>query len=107
MKLGKRKHLLLTKEILKSLPPRYSEENIPIEDKILRVKFFNAFGPGYWYGSEYDPVEKVFFGFVTGLYEDEWGYFSLEELETLQKFGCPMIERDKFFTPCKFSDLKK
>lgn len=60
------------------------------------VKFFNPTGAGTWYATEYDPKEKIFFGYVSifGDYNDEWGYFSLEELENFKgAFGLG-IERD-------------
>lgn len=98
---------LLTKEIEKKLPGLYETEKVPVEDKIIQVKFFNPFGRGTWYGVEYDPEDRLFFGFCE-LFEGEgeWGYFSLTELESIS-FGPGLgIERDLYFKPCKFSDLK-
>ena len=99
---------LLTKEILNRLPKLYSGEDIPLEDKVVQVKFFNPVGAGTWYGVEYDPKTKIFFGYVSifGDYNDEWGDFSLTELENYRgKFGLG-IERDMSFTPEKFKDTK-
>ncbi len=92
---------LLTKEVLKKLPALYATENVAFDDKIAVVKFFNPCGAGTWYAVEYDPVEKLFFGFVSihGPGCDEWGYFSLEELESIKlPFGLG-IERDVHFKP--------
>ncbi|MHC4637819.1 MAG: DUF2958 domain-containing protein [Planctomycetota bacterium] len=51
-----------------------------------------------WCATEYDPDERLFFGLVYGL-EREWGYFSLDELESIKgPFGVG-IERDRFFSP--------
>ena len=54
--------LLLTKEISKKLPPIYAnceKENNQI--KVI-VKFFLPGSGASWYATEYDPVEKLFFG---------------------------------------------
>ena len=55
------------------------------------------------YVAEHDvPVEDViFFGYVRG-FEGEWGNFALSELESAKR-----IERDKYFTACKFGELKE
>ena len=58
-------------------------------------------GPGTWFATSYDPETRTFFGYVSIFcdYNDEWGSFSLEELES---YGGPFglsIERDLYFTP--------
>ncbi len=78
-----------------------------LEDPVVIAKFFNPCGGGTWYATEYDPNEKVFFGYVSifGDWNDEWGYFSLEELESFQgPFGIG-IERDLFFDEKPFSQV--
>lgn len=70
-----------------------------LKDPLVIAKFFNPCGAGTWYATEYDPKAKVFFGYVSifGDWNDEWGYFSLEELQAYQgPFGLG-IERDLFF----------
>ncbi len=70
------------------------------DDPIVITKFFNPTGAGTWWATEYDLKSKVFFGYVSifGDHNDEWGYFSLEELEDYQgNFGLG-IERDLYFT---------
>ena len=95
---------LMTKTILNSLPPLYGTENIPTEDKVIKVKYFDPCGSWTWYGVEYDPETKEFFGLVDGI-EKEWGYFSLAELESIKRpFGLG-IERDLYFEPKKVSEL--
>lgn len=89
-----RKHKLLTKEIETKLPEFYSNEGIPLENRIARVKFFTPASNWTWYGLEYDPSEKLFYGYVDG-FEREFGYFSLEELEAMNS----AVERDIGFTP--------
>lgn len=83
---------LLTKEIENKIP-KLHEGN-----RVAHVKFFTPWAGWTWYGTEYDPEERVFFGYVEGL-EKEWGYFSLDELEQLRgPFGLK-IERDMHFVP--------
>ena len=97
---------LLTKEIIKKLPKLYSTEAVPMDEKIVYVKFFNPCGIGTWYALEYDEDEKLFFGYVD-LIEKEFGYFSLEELESIKlPFGLG-IERDLYFNPTPLKEVLK
>jgi hypothetical protein len=52
--------------------------------------------------TEFDG-EDLFFGLVQGL-EEELGYFSLSELESVRVLGLP-VERDLYFTPKPLSEL--
>jgi hypothetical protein len=79
-----------------------------VKDPLVIAKFFNPTGAGTWYATEYDPETKMFFGYVSifGDENDEWGYFSLTELESLKgPFGLG-IERDLYFTQKPFSQIK-
>ena len=70
-----------------------------IEDPTIVAKFFNPTGAGTWYATEYEPKTRTFFGYVSIFedWNDEWGYFSLDELQSYQgKFGLG-IERDLYF----------
>ena len=85
---------LLTKGIEKEFVKVGKQEGL--KDPIVVAKFFNPTGAGTWYATEYEPEEKIFFGYVSifGDHNDEWGYFSLAELESFKgKFGLG-IERD-------------
>ena len=94
---------LLTKEIERKLPPIGATENQA--DPIIRVKFFTPDSFWTWYGIEYDPKERLFFGLVRG-FEEEMGYFSLAELEHVRgPLGLP-IERDKFWDPVPISKVR-
>ena len=85
---------LLTKEILEDFKKTGSQENV--KDPRIIVKFFNPTGAGYWYATEYDPEEKIFFGYAF-ITDGEFGSFSLEELESFKgRFGLG-IERDLHF----------
>lgn len=68
------------------------------KDAIVIAKYFNPTGAGNWYATEYEPINKIFFGFVSifGDWNDEWGSFSLGELESFKgKMGLG-IERDLY-----------
>lgn len=85
---------LLTKEILARFAKVGRQEDV--EDPIVIAKFFNPSGAGTWYATELLPEEGIFFGYVSifGDHNDEWGYFSLEELRNIKgAFGLG-IERD-------------
>ncbi|MFZ5596754.1 MAG: DUF2958 domain-containing protein [Bacillota bacterium] len=64
------------------------------------MRFFSPYNGWTWYRVEYDKEEKLFFGLVVG-FEKEWGYFSLEELESARGMGgrLPLVERDLHFKP--------
>ena len=96
---------LLTKELEKKFKKHGKQETI--KDPVIIAKFFNPTGGGTWYATEYYPDEKVFFGYVTGLTADEWGYFALEELEKAKlPFGLK-IERDLYFDEQPISNILK
>jgi hypothetical protein len=108
---------LLTEELLKKLPPLYSQENE--KDPMVICKFFYPDFSWTWYAIEGSPVdadgnfdtdkEKVdflFFGYVAGDFP-ELGYFSLSELTANRgKWGLP-IERDLYFRPTPLSEIRK
>lgn len=94
---------LLTKENLKNLPPLYSQEKNP--DPKVWVKFFTPWTSWTWYATEYDPEQRLFFGWVVGQ-EKELGYFSLDELEAVRGPAGMRIERDMYFRPQPLSDVK-
>ncbi len=82
-------------------------EQREVKDPIVVAKFFNPTGVATWWAIAYYPEENICFGYVTGLFEDEFGYFSIDELEelVLPPLGL-RIERDLFFTPCPISKVK-
>jgi len=96
---------LLTKELEKRFAKVGSQEND--KDPIVIAKFFNPCGAGTWYATEYDAEEKIFFGYVSlfGDYNDEWGSFSLAELEEIKTppFGLG-IERDMYCKEQRISE---
>lgn len=92
------------KELRKKMPRLYETEGIPIDEKIVWVRFICPWNEWEFYGVEYDPREKLFFGYIRGDF-DKWGYFSLEELKEMEgPFGLK-IERDLYFEPITFNQL--
>lgn len=94
---------LLTQEIKAKLPPLYFGEEE--KDPMVWCKFFTPDSSWTWYAMEFDGVD-TFFGLVDG-FEEELGYFSLTELQSVKgKLGLP-IERDRYFKPCRLSEVRK
>lgn len=86
------------KLITKHLEQRFAEVGSQShkEDPLVIAKFFNPSGAGDWFATEYDPETRLFFGYVSLFndYNNEFGYFSLDELEAYRgRFGLG-IERD-------------
>jgi hypothetical protein len=96
---------LLTKALLKKLPA-YGSQDGKGDDAIAYVKFFDPCGSWTWYGMEFDPENREFFGLVYG-FEMEYGPFSLDELESVKNRMGLEIERDRSFKPTKIGDVKK
>ena len=87
---------LLIKALLKRFEKIGNQDDS--NDPIVIAKFFNPIGNGTWYATEYNPKTRTFFGYVSiyGDHNDEWGFFSLDELESVRTFGLG-IERDLYF----------
>ncbi len=97
---------LLTKELRDQLPPLYSQEKE--EDPIVYAKFFTPDSNWTWYVFEGEQADDdfMFFGYVNG-FELEAGYFALSELESIRgPFGM-LIERDIYFKPRPWSEVRK
>jgi len=98
---------LLTKELIERFAAVGSQETV--KDPIVIAKYFNPTGIGTWYATEYDPNDEMFFGYVSlfGDWNDEWGSFSLSELESYRgQFGLG-IERDLYFDQKPFGQIKE
>lgn len=98
---------LLDEEVLTRFRQVGDQSNV--KDPIVVCKFFNPTGAGTWFATGYDEESQIFFGFVSIFGDgcDEWGSFSLYELESFRgKFGLG-IERDLWFTPERFSEVAK
>jgi Protein of unknown function (DUF2958) len=97
---------LLTAELRKSLPPLYAQEKT--DDPVVSIKFFSPDSNWTWYVTEGSEEEEdfVFFGYVMGL-EEEWGYFSLSELASARGPLGLAVERDLYFVPTPFSQIRE
>ncbi len=95
-----------SKEQLALLPRLYETENIPLEEKIIHIRFF--LGGCDWYIAEYDG-DDIFWGYVI-LNDDylyaEWGYSSLAELMAI-KTNELEIDRDIYWQPRKASEIER
>ena len=98
-----------------SLEERFKEVGNQSEKEhpIIIAKYFNPVGSATWYATEYDPETKICYGYVKDLVPspngmfDEWGYFSISELESINlPFGLK-IERDIHFDEITFEELTK
>ena len=98
--------MLLTKANLKSLPKIGATEKLELADHVLQVKLFCPWSSWAWYLCEYDAEAKIAFGYVKG-FENEWGDFAVWELEEIVGPMGLKIERDMYFKPIKFSELKE
>lgn len=84
-----------TEKQLAKIPAIYSTEETPLQDKMIHMHFF--LGGCDWYAAEYDPTDRIFFGFVVlNGYLDmaEWGNFSLDKLMKL-KVKFLEVDRDR------------
>ena len=86
---------LLTKELRKRFPPLGASEDKKPDEIPVIAKFFDPCGSFTWFAVEFDG-EDTFFGFVRG-FEDELGYFSLRELQSVKGRLGLGIERDLYF----------
>jgi hypothetical protein len=96
-----------TVEELAKIPKYYSSEEVPLKEKVIYMHFF--IGNCDWYGAEYSPKERCFFGFaiLNNDYEmAEWGYFSLDELASL-KVKFIEVDKDCHWTPKKACEIEK
>ena len=94
---------LLTKELRDRLPALYSTDGMG-DDAIVQAKFFTPDSSWDWYPIEFDG-DDLFFGLVDG-FEQELGYFSLSELQSVRgPWGLP-IERDLYFTPKPLREVR-
>lgn len=85
--------------------PLYSQEGK--KDPLVLVKLFHPACAGTWFITEYDPNNKMAFGYVTGFGGDEFGYISMEEMESTSLPLGIKIERDIHFKPQLLSKCLK
>lgn len=84
---------LITQDILEAAPKLYSSAHKAPNEVPVVAKFINPCGPGTWYMTEYDPVERRAFGLCV-VYEPELGYFNVDDLESIEFDWGLGIQRD-------------
>jgi hypothetical protein len=99
-----RRHKLMPEDLKAKIPALYSQEKE--KDPMVWGKFFSPYSGYTLYITEFDGDDTLF-GYVTGMYEDELGYASLNELASAERDGLPLIERDNYFIPKRLSEVKK
>ena len=89
---------LMTKELYEKMPKLGATSNKKTEEIPIICKFFNPVGSWTWYVMEGQPEgdDFIFYGFVRG-FENEFGTFSLKELESVKGSLGLGIERDLHF----------
>ena len=94
---------LLTSELRSELPKLYSQDGN--KNPTVYAKFFFPAGAWTWFVTEGEPdgEDFRFFGYVIGDF-DEWGYFSLNELQSIQVHGLT-VERDLNFSQGSFREV--
>ena len=94
---------LLTSELRSELPKLYAQEGN--KDPKVYAKFFFPAGRWTWFVTEGEQQEEdfIFFGYVIGDFE-EWGNFSLTELQSVSVHGLT-VERDLYFKQGAFSEV--
>lgn len=98
---------LLTKQLEDRFAQVGSQQEV--KDPLIIAKFFNPTGAGTWYATEYDPQSGLFYGYVSifGDLNDEWGYFSLDELRSVKGVFGLGIERDLYWKETPASKVVK
>ncbi len=86
---------LMTKELAAEFKKVGRQEG-KLFDAVVVARFFDPCGSYTWYATEYDPESREFFGFVCGA-ENEWGLFSLDEMQRAKGAWGVGIERELYF----------
>lgn len=94
---------LLSPELRAELPKLYTQDGN--SNPTVFAKFFFPAGSWTWFVTEGEPDgdDFRFFGYVVGEF-DEWGYFSLNELRSIDMHGLT-VERDLYFDKDSFENV--
>ena len=98
--------ILLPPALRVALPALYTQEKV--EDPIVHLKFFTPWTSWTWFVTEGEQQKDtfMFFGHIIGQ-EEELGYFTLEELESINGPAGLKIEHDLHFKPGPMSEALK
>ena len=95
---------LIPQTLLSDIPDLYATQGQT--DPICYVKLFTPDSSWTWYIIEFSKSDRnTCYGYVQGL-ENELGYFTLEELESVHGSLGLSIERDLQFEPTRFATIK-
>lgn len=99
--------LLMTKELEEKFKkyPLYSQDGKGTESDVV-VKYFNPCGNGTWLiteGEKQDDGDWIFYGYCH-LFDWEWGYVTLSELESVRLPYGLRLEREIYVTGGKVGD---
>jgi len=96
---------LISKELLVNIPDLYDTEDQ--KDPLCHIKLFTPDANFTWYIIEYSKSDfNTCYGYVVGL-DNELGYFTLKELESVRGSLGLSIEIDSTFKPTLLSTIKK
>ena len=95
---------LIPQTLLSDIPDLYATEGQT--NPLCHVKLFTPDSNWTWYIIEFSKADRdTCYGYVRG-FEDELGYFTLAELESVHDSLGLAIERDLHFEPTRFATLK-
>jgi hypothetical protein len=77
-----------------------------LQDPMVHVRLFDPAGSWTWFVIEYDPMDRICYGWVCG-FEHEFGDFSLAEMESIRGPLGLQVERDLYFQSCRLSQLPR
>jgi len=96
------------KAVMSKIPKLYATDKVDAADKIVWLHYFT--GGSDWWVTEYDPETGVAFGYAClngDTQNAEWGYMSLPEMEEVYIAPFTIIERDCYWTPEVFSEMRR
>jgi len=96
---------LLTKRIIRQLPPLDSHDRQTPDKIIIPCHFFLADSIWDWYPFEFDG-KGTFFGLTKGL-ENELGYFTLDFIHSVRSSMGFRVERDLYFKNRTLEEVMK
>ena len=95
---------LIPNTLLSDIPDLYATEGET--NPLCYVKLFTPDSNWTWYIIEFSKEDRnTCYGYVQG-FEDELGYFSLSELESVRGVLGLSVERDLSFEPTRFATVK-
>lgn len=83
--------------------PLHKQDGDP--DPIVCAKLYWPIGAARWYIAGYDPDTYVAYGCVSGMGQDEWGFFSVPSLLETRIAGVMPARIDEKYVPVRASRL--